>query len=205
MCFSWFKVFLLVFNCRWASWHVHGGGARESAEPRWPTAAGEQRQTADHVQGVDPVQVPQSAGTAARDTGLRSRTETRQSDADRDPVWPELHPQPKLLVLAFGIEQLCQDSDEEDARTLLCASKNSLSLSHPPHFLMNFLYGKLSWRGCNLCFDRVLMCSVIRRRAKTFPLSRMLFFFNDPHISNKIMACFLKTCRGFFFYYMQNK
>lgn len=116
MCFSWFKVFLLAFNCRWASWHVRGGGARESAEPRGPTAAGEQRQTADHVQGVDPVQVPQSAGTAARDTGLRSRAVTRRrSDADRDPVWPELHPQPKLaahtqavlvLVLAFGTEQL---------------------------------------------------------------------------------------------------
>lgn len=135
-CLSLINVFLLVFNCRWASWHVHGGGAGESAEPCGPTAAGEQRQTADHVQGVDPVQVPQSAGSAARDTGLRSRTETRQSDPDRDPVWPELHPQPKLaahpqavlvlvLVLAFGTEQLYQDSDEEDARTLLCATKTA--------------------------------------------------------------------------------
>lgn len=61
------------FCSRWAPWHVHRGRAGESAEPCGPTATGEQRQTAHHVQGVDPVQVPQGSGSAAGDPGLRHR------------------------------------------------------------------------------------------------------------------------------------
>lgn len=101
---------------RRAPWDVHWFGARESAEPCGQTATGEPRQTAHHVQGVDPVQVSQGSSSATWDAGLRHR---------RESVWLDLQPQLKLgaqiqAVLAFflrmyGTEKLFCDCDKGDA------------------------------------------------------------------------------------------
>lgn len=64
----------LCFYFRGASQHVYWGRAWKSAEPCGQTAPGEPRQTAHHVQGVDPVQVSQASRSIAWDSWRRHGT-----------------------------------------------------------------------------------------------------------------------------------
>lgn len=59
----------VLFPVRWTSWAVYGSRAWKSSESRGQKAAGEQREAAHHVQGVDPVQVSQGSSSTSRARG----------------------------------------------------------------------------------------------------------------------------------------